>query len=302
MYAHTQALETHQKFSSNTSDSESELDDKSSSKAPLCQTTTTHPNFEITVKRKFEQTEMCDIFFNKWVKYFYLAVLAVYTFLAMWTFCTVAGSAWAINIPFNTSTIKQCVEDDFLHTVIPAAPCLNAYYVSLAIFGLLATLLSLLDLSEQALVQMFLGLLRFITVGAIVIYCIVKLAEGGSKCLEASAVNQSDFLHHRNVTLAPSMSQFVLKFDAFGWLTAIPVFTYAFILHSGIPSLTHPIRQKKYLRWLLLAMFVTAGISYFSLGIVVPLWFKSDIQETCTLNWVSECACVCISIILCSYP
>ncbi len=244
---------------------------------------------------------MCDIFFNKWVKYFYLIVLSIYTFLATWSFCTVAGSAWAINIPFNTSTVKQCVEDDFLHTVIPAAPCLNAYYVSLAIFGLLATLLSLLDLNEQALVQMFLGLLRFITVGAIVIYCIVKLAEGGSKCLETSTINQSDVLYLRNVTFAPSMSQFVLKFDALGWLTAIPVFTYAFILHSGIPSLTHPIRQKKYLRWLLLAMFLTTGVCYFSLGIVVPLWFKSDIQETCTLNWVSLCVCVCVCGLLCSH-
>ena len=271
---------------SNTVDSDGE---SSTSKVLLCQTTTKHPNFEITTLRKFEQTEMCEIFFNRWVKYTYLLILSVYTFLATWTFSTVAGSAWAINIPFNTSTIKQCVEEDFLHTVIPAAPCLNSYYISLAIFGILVTLLSLLDLSEQALVQTFLGLLRFITVGAIVIYCIVKLAQGSSHCLEEGVYNFTITPQLQNVTLTPPISRSVLKFDFFGWLTAIPVFTYAFILHSGIPSLTHPIRQKNGLRWLLLAMFVTAGISYFSLGIVVPLWFKSDIQETCTLNWVSRC-------------
>ncbi len=241
---------------------------------------------------------MCEIFFNSWVKYFYLSVLSIYTFLATWTFSTVAGSAWAINIPFNTSTIQQCVEEDFLHTVIPAAPCLNAYYISLSIFGVLVVLLSLLDLSEQALVQTFLGLLRFITVGAIVIYCIVKLAEGSSHCVEDGAFNFSSTQH--NISLTPPFNKFVLKFEVLGWLTAIPVFTYAFILHSGIPSLTHPIRQKSGLRWLLLAMFVTAGISYFSLGIVVPLWFKSDIQEICTLNWVStSLVVVCILSVLC---
>ncbi len=40
----------------------------------------------------------------------------------------------------------------------------------------------------------------------------------------------------------------VFNFDPKGWLVAVPVLTYAFIIHQGIPSLTHPIKQKQYLR------------------------------------------------------
>ena len=227
--------------------------------------------------------------------------MTIYCFLAAWSFCTVAGSAWAINIPFNFSNVQQCQDDDFQHSVLPEAPCLNAYYFSLFLFGVIVITLSLLDLKEQVLVQMFLGLLRFITVGAIIVYCVVRLIEGGDKCLVDSAFNLTVQPNYSNLTQVISIKDIVLKFDPVGWLTAIPVFTYAFILHQGIPSLTHPIKQKQHLRWLTVAMFVTAGICYFSLGLVVPLWFKADIQETCTLNWVSITISIGISIYCYTY-
>jgi len=40
----------------------------------------------------------------------------------------------------------------------------------------------------------------------------------------------------------------VVKFDWSEWLAAIPVMTYSqFTVHHSIPTLTHPIREKKYL-------------------------------------------------------
>ncbi len=243
-----------------------------------------HPKFEIS-HRKFEQVEMCEIFYGKWAKYLYLIIVTVYSFLALWPASTVAGSAWASNLPFNFSTIMQCKENDFQHNILPPEPCLNSYYVSLTIFGFIVILLSLLDLKEQAIVQMTLGLLRFITIAAIVIYCIVNIAEIGNKCLvedRLPSFNETYFI--ANATHPPPLR----LFDFFGWMTSIPVFTYAIILHSGIPSLTHPIRQKQYIHWLVMAMFSTVGFCYFVLGIIVSLWFSADIQETCTLNWVSH--------------
>lgn len=235
---------------------------------------------------------MCEMFYGKWMKYLYLVIFTVYSFLAMWSCCTVAGSAWASNIPFNfttsnTSGVLECEEDAFQHDALPSHPrCRNAYYLSVTIFAVIVITLSLLDLKEQVIVQMILGLMRFLTVAIILLYCIVKLAQsnGGNKCLEDGmfSVNNTPFL--TNATYSPTLR----LFNAPGWLSAIPVFTYTFILHQGIPSLTHPIRQKQYLRWLVIAMFVTAGVLYFSLGIIVPLWFRADVQETCTLNWVSE--------------
>ena len=250
-----------------------------------------HPKFEITLKRKFEPVELCEIFFNRWMKYLYLIITVIYCFLALWSFATVAGSAWAINIPLNFGASCQCDDTAFQHNILPGGGCLFAYYFSVFLFGIIVVTLSLVDLKEQALVQVFLGMLRFITVAAIVIYSIVKLAEGGEVC--ERQFHQLNTSAHPNVTLADirfiSVRDVVLKFDVRGWLTSIPVFTYAFLLHSGIPAMTHPIKQKGYLHWLTTAMFVTAGVCYFSLGVVVPLWFRASVQETITLNFVSEC-------------
>ncbi len=226
---------------------------------------------------------MCEIFYGKWMKYLYLLILTVYSFLALWPASTVAGSAWASNIPFNFSTVKQCNEDDFQHALLPPEPCLNSYYICLAIFGVIVIFLSLLDLKEQAIVQMTLGIFRFITIGAIVVYCIVNIAEIGNKCSVDGLPSVNETPYIKNASHSPP----IRLFDFFGWMGSIPVFTYAIILHSGIPSLTHPVRQKKYIHWLVAAMFTTVGVCYFVLGIVVSLWFSADIQETCTLNWVS---------------
>ena len=283
-----QALETVDKMQSTASDSDmtdSEMDEKKLTSDFTMERQ--QPEFEITIKRKFEPVELCEIFVGPWFKYLFLVVGVVYCFMAGWSFSTVAGSAWASNIPYNFGALNICDSDAFQHRVLPSGGCLYSYYFSVFLFGVIVVTLSVLDLKEQALVQLFLGMLRFITVGIIVIYSIVKLAEGGNVC-EKIAFEEMEETNYTTPQHVISFKDIVLKFDPIGWLTAIPVFTYAFLLHLGIPSLTHPVKQKKYLSWLMVAMFVAALISYMSLGVVVPLWFKATIQETATLNWVSR--------------
>ena len=258
-------------------------------------TTHPHPRYEIRLTRKFEPTELCEIFLTRWGKGIYIVILTIYCFLACWSFTTVAGSAWASNIPFNTSTLERCESHEFNHVLIPSSePCRNAYRLSVFFFAILAIPLSLLDLKEQAILQMILGLLRFATIAGILVYVIVRLGEGGSECTaplnETNTTFQSvfgtTFTDNNSRIWEGDYSDVVFRFDAVGWLVSIPVFAYAFILHQGIPTLTHPIREKHLLRQLMVAMFSIAAISYLSLGVVVPLWFQANTQETCTLNWV----------------
>ena len=243
----------------------------------------THPKFEITTRRKFEISELCQIFVHRYLKYAFLLLLSIQNFLTAWSFSTVAGSAWAVNIPFrNFGAIEKCEQDAFLHNALPSGGCLYAYYFCLFLFALIVVTLSMIDLKEQAFVQLVLGLMRFITVGIIIVYCIVRLAEGGDACRdELHVANDSTEI---NVPISFS----VVRFEPRGWVLAIPIFTYAFLFHTCISALTHPIKQKAYLHWLLLAMFLAALFCYMCLGVVVPLWFRASIQETCTLNWVRE--------------
>ena len=257
---------------------------------------TSHPRYEIRLARKFEPTELCEIFLTRWGKGLYIVIFTIYCFLALWSFTTVAGSAWATNIPFHTSNIQRCESDEFLHVLIPSrAACHHAYMLSVFLFAVITIPLSLLDLKEQAILQMILGLLRFATIAGIILFSIVKIGKGEDGCpltpnetLYSNLSNVTGWWNNSLSSGYATFSDIVFRFDPRGWLVSIPVFAYAFILHQGIPALTHPIREKHLLRQLMVAMFSIATISYLSLGVVVPLWFKANIQETCTLNWVSE--------------
>ena len=251
------------------------------------------PIFEITLARKFEIVELSQIFVGKWFKYLYLIIFVIYGFLGCWSFAAVAGSAWATNIPYNFGATSVCSSHAFHHRVLPLGGCLYSYYFSIFLFGIVVIILSVLDLNEQVVVQVILGLLRYIAIGAIIIYCIVKLSQGGDICEErallqnyTSHVQSSDRLH--NFTRYISFKDIVVKFDPTGWVISIPVFIYAFMIHSGVSSLTHPIRQKNYLNWMMLINFASAHVCLLTLGIVVPLWFKASVQETVTLDWVSH--------------
>lgn len=288
------------------SDSESEqeglLSNSTVSTTTSMEHISTHPHYNIRLTRKFEPSELCDIFLTKWGKIAYILVLIVYSFLALWSFTTVAGSAWATNLPFNTTSLQRCDSDQFLHVLIPSQEsCRNTYMLCLLFFAVITIPLSLLDLKEQAILQMVLGLLRFVTIAGIVLYSLVKLVEDENECkytLYTSNLtniqNTSDDYSYvgntnwwnKTYTGFDDLSKIVFRFDAVSWLVSIPIFTYAFIIHQGIPALTHPIREKKWLRHLMLIMFIMMTVSYLSLGIVVPLWFKANTQETCTLNWV----------------
>ena len=241
--------------------------------------------------RKFEIAELCHIFFNRYMKIAYLVVLCVHNFLARWVFATVAGSAWASNIPFgDEGIVTKCDENAFQHTVLPFE-CLFAYYISLAIFAVIVVTLSLFDVKEQAFIQFLLGVLRFITIAAMVIYCIVRLAGDGDACLDVLGITNITGNGNFSESINIEMASTVFKFGPKGWLLAFPIFTYGFVFHTGLSSLSHPIKQKKYIHWFLFAVFAMAFVTYLLLGLVVALWFRASIQETSTLNWVSMLVC-----------
>lgn len=243
-----------------------------------------HPIFEITLNRKFETSELSEIFVGKWLKYVYLVLVVVYGFFGCWSFSAVAGSAWATNIPYSFGAMEICEGNAFLHRTLPSDNgCLYSYYFGLFLFGLIVITLSVMDLREQVVVHVFFGVLRYFTIAVIVIYCIIKLAVGGNVCAEA----YPELPLNGTIGAGVPYGEIVLHFDPKTWMISIPVFVYAFMIHSGISSLTHPIKQKKYLHWMMVTNFAIAEICLLTLGIVAPLWFKESVQETITLNWVS---------------
>ena len=218
------------------------------------------------------------MFGGTWLKIAYLILLTLITFAACLAYCTVAGSAWSVNLPLNFGDVHQCTGNSFSN--FPEGGCGNAYRFCLFIFACIVVPLTLLDLKEQAIIQFLLGVFRFVTVGAIIIYCLVHLFQHDSGVVCTRDSTTVDTQHYPKTYLWEN-------FDFSGWLLSIPVFSYAFILHQAIPALTHPVKEKKWLRGYFSALYIILGGTYLLMGLVVSLWFGHCLLETCTLNWVS---------------
>ena len=249
-----------------------------------------------------EPSELCEMFFTRVGKYLYLITMIIFTFFVALSLSTVAASAWATHIPLNFGPFQQCPHDAFHHHVIPDdSECRLAYYFSLTLFALVVIPLSVMDLKEQAIIQTMLGLLRVSLLAMIFIYCIVKLSEGNNICELPETMNISNHSNSSksctsegsegNITAGSTILELhdiVIRFDWRGRLVGVPLFTYPFLLHHSVPSLTNPIKQKQYLWQFILCTYGFLGICFLSLGVIVPLWFKAKTQETVTLNWVSD--------------
>ena len=172
-------------------------------------------------------------------------------------------------------------------------------YFCLVLFALIVPH-SMVGLKEQVFIQMILGLLRLFLLSMMLIYCLVQLIQGDSELQEkltntSSEVSHQSYIGDNGSNMTDSvvlpcyleLYHIVVKFEWSEWLAAIPVMTYSFTVHHSIPTLTHPIREKKYLRQFIVCAYSFVGLCYLSLGVVVPLWFRTKTQGTATLSWVS---------------
>ena len=229
---------------------------------------------------------MLEVFFGKFMKYAYLVIMSVYMFLSYWSSSTVAGSAWASNLPLNFGSLSQCDDEEFHHNLIPSGGCLGSYRFCIMLFALIVIPLSLLELTEQKFLQVLLGLMRFFTFGCLIVYSVANLISHPGYIPHNTTVTFNSSYH--------SYSHLIMKFNFKGWILAIPIFVFAQVLHQGIPSLTQPIKAKRWLKVFFGAVFTSTTMLYLSLGVTMSLWFKDRIEETSTLNFVSVKDELCI--------
>lgn len=247
------------------------------------------PKFEITLQRKFEPIELCRIFLGTYGQYCYVVALMVNSIIICWACATVAGSSLASNISYNFGSLERCEDSEFHHRAIPKDGCKHSYQFSVLLYAVAVIPLCFLELSEQKYIQMTLGILRFVVIGCMAIYSIVKLLEGDDypKNYPVDCSNDTDSCNPNHVLGDYDYWHEVSRFGLKGWVTAIPVIYYAQMMHASISKLTFPMKEKEYLRGFIFTLFTTSGVLFLIVGVTVALWFKKDTEETCTLNFVS---------------
>ena len=204
-------------------------------------------------------------------------------------YSTVAGSSWAVNLPLNFGAFEQCNNTNFYNHTLPSViPCRNAYWFSLFLFACIVVPLSMISLKEQAVVQVAMSFLRFTALGMIFTFSVVNVISAGTICAcdRPWRTNTSEVEQQCNINSTISYALFHYDFEA--WTVAIPVMVSATTLQTAIPALTYPVRQKRHLRGLVVVIYIVFTVVYSLLGLLIPMWWRNCINETCTLNWVSN--------------
>lgn len=241
-------------------------------------------------------TELCEIFVGKWFKIVYMIIMIIHSLLTLLTYATVASSAWAVNIPLNFGTLRECTDLDFLNQYFPLdLACGNAYRLCVAFFAAIVIPLSLLDLKEQAIFQFILGILRFVMLLSIISYCLYHIMSGDQISFEEAPtignINFTDIYENANSSMT-TIFDIIFRFNFNGWVIGVPIILYAIMLHQGIPSLVYTIKEKKWLKYCFQLLFLVVGGFYLTVSLFGAVWFKDIINETFTLNWVSIKQCI----------
>ena len=248
------------------------------------------PKFRILQDdRKFEVSELCGMFLGRWAKYGYVIAITATCFLYLLGYSTVAATSWAVNLPLDFANVRQCNNTDFeffMHMLPSDVSCRNGYWFSLFLFAF--------SLKEQTVVQVLLSILRIITVAMISIFVVVNLITTGMPCtcnqpwalLTNTTEPVDDYTDATcNINSTVPHALFHFRFEA--WTVTVTTMVSALTLHPVIPAMTYLIKQKSHIKAMMRILFVAFSLIFMIIGVLVPLWWRDCINETCTLNWVS---------------
>ena len=150
----------------------------------------------------------------------------------------------------------------------------------------------MVSITKQIVLQIAMGVFRFITVGTILLFVIVNGISFGSawSCDQPWRTNNdtSEEYNGTKCSVNSTLTDVLFRFRFDTWTTLIPMSVSCFTVHAGMPSLSHHLRQKKHLGALLNVVFVVIGLLYMIIGVTIALWWRDCIIENCTLNWVGS--------------
>ncbi|KAL5250029.1 hypothetical protein ACHWQZ_G015939 [Mnemiopsis leidyi] len=228
------------------------------------------PKYEITNTRKFEFTELMEVFFGKPGRIITAAMIIIYLLVTLTAYATIFASTWSLVIPYNTSihSFGLCNLTDY-EGLLPGGTCLNSYRFSVLIFACIVIPISAMDVKTMKPFQIALSFSMQFTIAMGIIHCIYGLAVGNVANDEHKTPHPTRF--------------FSFSFDSF--VNMVPIVVYSQVLHEGIPMIAQPARDKTKLHKLFAGALTFACMVYLTFSVLTALRFREDVASTASLNW-----------------
>jgi amino acid permease len=206
---------------------------------------------KVEIVRKREIPELCEIFLGKSFAHFYVCAVSVFVYGVLWAYASVFSHSFAALYPVFGS---------------------RSFEMYLFLFACFVIPFSVMELSEQAIVQVVLSFFRF-CMFSIMFATVIEATKSGKNEFQLDSVPR---IHLEN-------DLFDFHISKIQYL--LPIAAFAFLFHHAIPSLAHSTHKKSWLKSLFTISIILCAISYIILGLVVSIYFQKETKSSCNLNW-----------------
>jgi amino acid permease len=223
--------------------------------------------------RKYEMTELCEIFLGTRGMQLFSLVLAIYLYGSLWAYATVFANSLTANFPLDDS---------------------YSYNVYLLLFTLCVLPTSCLELAEQVTLQMIYSACRVLMVVFMTSTVAVAYYRTGTTYQPSSFLDEAETSNPFDPTssqdsvdealASPSSSSSLWKWN--GLHIILPIALFANIFHHSIPSLSEPVRNKQSLHLIFLVTLLACSLAYTLIGVILTLYFGDAIRSSSNLNWM----------------
>ena len=152
------------------------------------------------------------------------------------------------------------------------------YAVWLGIFAAVVIPMSMLHLSEQAIVQVFLSGCRILMIILMVGTPLAAEWFGSGGNVEANSGPVPHFGQQTQAAGAPWM-------DLAGIQKMFPVVVFSLIFHQAVPGLADEMKDKPKIGLIFGYTFALCGIAYGLLGFVGAWYFGENVHQCSNINW-----------------
>jgi hypothetical protein len=224
--------------------------------------------------QKYEVTELCKIFLGKQSVRLYTFLIAVYMYGTLWAYSTVFSESLAMRLPL----FSQSSDEVELSSA--------SYRIYLLLFASIVVPSSMLELSEQVLVQVTLSVCRLLMVVLMITticFATVQQNIDSSNGNDNASQPFGPLTRFQSNLQADNTSHDPTNFNKLYLL--LPMAAYATIFHHSIPSISQPVRDKLQLGRIFTATLLICFIAYTAMAIVISSYFGNKTLICSNLNW-----------------
>lgn len=174
----------------------------------------------------------------------------------------------------------QVFNDTFRMQLWPSVP---TFFPPL-LFGIIVIPLSCFDLSEQIVVQVIMSILRFLSLGILLIGTLAALMCDYEHAAVANSTSWWSASPTKIVSSKPTIP--LIEWSGFGVMFTTAIFSQLF--QHSVPGLIRPLSEenKKHIPAIFRAALITTALLYIGTGTVCVLYFGHSLNESVNLNFV----------------